>query len=233
MIHIDHVCLGTQNVHEGSYRLTQETGLGCYDGGFFPGMGLSNRIFPTGGDTYIEVEGVSDAYVLAKGNPICKFFYDKCRDGDVFIGWCARVDSRDELDRLAKRLDAEVVEGGLRRRPDGSMGISARAPETMLCWEAGLPNFFHIADMAGHPGRGRAEYGTKAAQSIAWLEVGGTEEEMSDHLGMKAGDLGLRFNGQKHGLYAMGISTDRGEVVIRRPVLSGTSGKISKVRAYL
>ncbi|MCO5160234.1 MAG: VOC family protein [Mesorhizobium sp.] len=233
MIHIDHVCLGTQNVYEGSYRLMNETGLGCYEGGWFPKLGLANRIFPTGGDTYIEVESAVDIHAYEAGNPAARFFHDQCVNGDVFIGWCARVDTRNEIEQIARRLGSDVVESGLRQRPDGTLGVAIRTPDTIPCWEAGLPNFFLVVDPSKHPGRGVARHGSVDPKGIAWLELGGTEEELSDYLGIKASELGLRFNGKAHGLHAMGIATDRGDIVVRRDVITGTTGKVGKLTAYI
>ena len=224
MIHIDHVCLGTPNLWGGAQRLRDETGLGFYEGGWFPKLGLANKIFPTGGDTYIEVESVVDVGEYASGNPAARFFRDQCRDGDAFIGWCARVDTRAELEQLAKRLGSDIFESGLRQRPDGTLGVATRTPETIPCWRVGLPNFFLVSDMEKHPSRMPTQYGTKTALRTSWLELGGTEEEMSDYLGIRATDLSLRFNGQAHGLHAVGVETSDGEIVIRRPVISGTTG---------
>jgi hypothetical protein len=226
MIHVDHVCLGTRNLWEGTERLRTETGLGFYEGGWFPKLGLANKIFPTGGDTYIEVESVVDVHEYENGNPAARFFRDKCRDGDVFIGWCARVDSREELEQLAKRLGSDVFETGLRQRADGVLGVAVRTPETIPCWKVGLPNFFYVADITMHPSRMSTQHGTKTPLGLSWLELGGTAEEMNDHLGMSAASLNLRFNGGAHGLHAMGVNTNAGEVEIRRNVLSGTTGKL-------
>lgn len=225
MIHIDHVCLGVRNFFEGSQRLREETGLGCYEGGWFPKLGLANKIFPTGNDTYIEVESVVDVFEYETGNTSARFFKEKCEGGDVFIGWCARVDTRDELEQIAKRLGTDVIESTLRTRPDGTMGVAIRAPETIPSWSAGLPNFFLVSDITKHPSRVTAQFGSRTATGISWLELGGSLEEMSDYLGMHAGSLNLRFNGGAHGLHAMGVSTNEGEIVIRRNVISGTTGK--------
>jgi len=40
---------------------------------------------------------------------------------------------------------------------------------------------------------------------------------MQAWLGQNPDDLQMRFNGKSTGLYAIGVSTDVGEVVIRRP----------------
>jgi len=226
MIQVDHVCLGVKNFFEGSQRLREETGLGCYEGGWFPKLGLANKIFPTGNDTYIEVESVVDVFEYESGNPSARFFKDKCESGDVFIGWCARVDTREELERLAKRLGSDIYESGLRQRPDGATGIAVRTPETIPCWGAGIPNFFLVTDMTKHPSRVSPQFGSKNATGISWLELGGTEEEMSEYLGVHASTLNLRFNGEAYGLHAMGVMTDQGELTIRRDVLAGTTGKL-------
>ena len=228
MIEIDHICLGSGNFWEASHRLTEETGLGNIEGGWFPDFRLANRIVPTGNDTYIEVEGVIDAHAVERGNPVARFFHDSTRDGDCFIGWCARVDTRDELDAVARRLGTEVFEGTMKTAPDGSMGYTARTPDTAQCWKAGLPNFFFTPDRSKHSGRLKPTNGTRVPKRIAWMELGGTKAEMDHWLGCDADSLGLRFNGKAAGLYAMGIETETGLVEIRRPVLPGTTGKIAQ-----
>lgn len=218
MITIDHICLGVQNVYEGAQRLRDETGLGHYEGGWFPDYGLANRIVPLGGDVYIEVEGVIDAYKLREGNPVARWFDEQVRDGDVFIGWCARVAERAQLDRLARRFDTEVLDSVLRVRPDGTRPAAFRVPDAARCWQAGLPNFFYFADMDKHPSRLPADVGASATPAgVNWMELGGCADAMSDWLGVDATRLGLRFNGDAPGLYAVAVQTSRGEQVIRRP----------------
>lgn len=216
MIEIDHICVGVKNVYEGAQRLRDETGLGNYEGGWFPDLGLANRIVPLGDDTYIEVESVIDIFKVEERNQAAVWFRDKVAAGDVFIGWCARATTRAEMEAIAKRLDSDILEGRLRTRPDGSSPVAMRVPETMKCWDAGLPNFFHIPDLSRHPSRlpigpgpGVKPYG------IAWMELGGSEKVMSDWLGIPASSLPLRFNGKAPGLYALAVKTERGEVVIR------------------
>lgn len=233
MIHIDHVCLGVQNVYEGALRLTQETGLGNYEGGWFPRLGLANRIVPSGSDTYIEVESVVDTFELENGNEVSRFFHDACVGGDVFIGWCGRVDTRAELEAISRRTGAPIIEGGLRTRPDGRTGNAIRTPDTIYCWQAGLPNFFLVEDMALHPARQPTQFGTRKALSLNYLELGGTAEELSDFVGTDISSLNLRFNGKAHGVHSMGIQTDQGEVVITRRVLAGTTGKLANLGASM
>jgi glyoxalase-like protein len=220
VISIDHICLGVRNIYEGSHRLREETGLGNYDSGWFPASGLANRIVPLGGDTYIEVEGVVESARVQEGNPVAKWFNDVTLHGDVYIGWCARVDSRAELEALAKRLNTDVVEArGLKMRVDGKVLDGVCAPPTIECWKAGVPNFFVFADMSVHGSRqplGPWLGAHAAAEGIRWMELGGSEEQMSDWLGVKASSLGLRFNGKAKGLYAIAVKSGANEIVIRR-----------------
>jgi Glyoxalase-like domain len=218
MIEIDHICLGVRNIYKAAHRLREETGLGNYDGGWFPEFGLANRIVPLGGDVYIEIEGVVDAYALHQNNPTAKWFDGQVSAGDVFIGWCARVTTRTELDAIAKRLGASVIDTVLRVRPDGSSRPSFRVPDTAQCWNVGRPNFFYTPDMAFHASRQPIGPGPGITpRGLAWMEIGGSSEDMSEWLGVPAESLGLRCNGQAAGLYAIGIKTDAGEIEIRRP----------------
>jgi Glyoxalase-like domain len=220
MIEIDHICLGVQNVYEGAQRLRDQTGLGNYEGGWFPTMGLANRIVPLGDDTYIEVEGVVDAFELQRENPTTCWFRDATSAGDVFIGWCARVSSVKELEELAKRLNTEVIQTQIRRRPDGSHPVSRLAPATFACWKQGLPNFFCIDDLSKHPSRQPITTPGIMSIGIKWLELGGSEEEMSDWLGVRASSLSLRFNGKSAGLHSMAVQTQAGEKLIRLPAVT-------------
>ena len=91
----------------------------------------------------------------------------------------------------------------------------------------GLPTFFYFEDRSEHAGRLQPNYRTTTARGLSWMELGGgSAEEMSDYLGIDAASLGLRLNGGKAGVDAIGIRTDNGEAVIRRPVMPGTTGKL-------
>ena len=54
-------------------------------------------------------------------------------------------------------------------------------------------------------------------QGITFIEMGGTEKAMTDWLGQPASDFPFKFNGKTPGLYAIGVKSDKGEIVIRRP----------------
>jgi hypothetical protein len=218
MIEIDHICLGVRNVYEGAHRLREETGLGNYDGGWFPMSGLANRIVPLGDHTYIEVEAVVDAHMTIDPSSTAHWFHDQVRNGDVYVGWCARTGSLAELEAIAKRLRVEVTTTMLKRMPDGAQIGAPRAPAAVTAWKAGVPNFFFFPDLMQH-GSQKPVTGPSPTtpRGLAWIEVGGTVEEMSDWLGQRADSLPLRFNGDVPGLYAVAVKTDPGEIVIRRP----------------
>ena len=58
---------------------------------------------------------------------------------------------------------------------------------------------------------------------IKWVEVGGTEKEMDDWLGVSgSGDmLKLRFNGKSLGVWAVCVGAEEhDDIVIRRPAAS-------------
>jgi hypothetical protein len=220
MIQIDHICIGVKNVYEGSQRLRDETGLGNYEGGWFRELGLANRIVPLGDDTYIEVEGVIDIFKIEEGNQTAVWFRNKVAAGDVFIGWCARATTRAEFEAIAKRLGEDIMETR-RTRPDGNTLVAARVPDTIKCWNAGLPNFFFFPDLSRHPSRLPIEPGSGVKPyGIAWMELGGSAEAMSDWLGIPASSLPLRFNGRAPGPYALAVKTEKREVVIRLPAIN-------------
>ncbi len=116
---------------------------------------------------------------------------------------------------MAKRTGEDIWEGRLRTRPDGSSPVAMRVPETMKCWNMGLPNLFYIPDLSPHPSRLPITGPGVKPHGIAWMEVGGSEKAMSDWLGIPATSLPLRFNGKAPGLYAVAVKTERGEAVIR------------------
>jgi len=53
------------------------------------------------------------------------------------------------------------------------------------------------------------------------MEMGGTRARMQQWLGQNPDDLHMKFNGRSPGLYAIGVTTDVGEVEIRRPSATG------------
>jgi len=52
---------------------------------------------------------------------------------------------------------------------------------------------------------------------ISYIEMGGTEQEMSDWLGIPASSMPFKFNRKAKGVHAVAVKTEDGqEIVIRR-----------------
>ncbi len=220
MIHIDHLSLAARNLYEASYRLRKETALGFYDGGWTE-SGLASKIFPLGGGAYLQVEGIVDvSAVNDPATPGVRRFYDAVAGGEHFRGLGLRVDSMEELEEIAKQRGSRVymnLDTG-RIRSDGSRIVVAQTPSIGESWTRGMPNWFFFPELNTHPSGQPvvAVPGLVAPRGLAWVEVGGTETEMTRWLGMPASNLPLRFNGRRLGIHAIAVNRDNGEIVIRR-----------------
>ncbi|MFI5734474.1 VOC family protein [Kribbella sp. NPDC051587] len=216
MFHLDHMALAVPDFSDGVRRLAEATGLGNYEGGVFAGGGLSNWIFPLGGDVYLEVEGVTGA---VEGP--AELFQRATADGsDRWMFWCLRADTREELDEVAARLGSEVQVRPGRREPDGTQRIVTNTPSgevARLARQQGLPNWYFRDDPDKNPAR-RAVTGRRTAEGVAWLEVAGDRELFREHIGADTFDaLPLRFVPGDPGLHAVAVRTADGEeIVIRR-----------------
>jgi hypothetical protein len=221
-VHIDHVSISAQNTYMGAFKLREETGLGFYDGGFFRGQGMANRIFPLGGITYLELGGIIQADKVRdpKNRP---WWYDQVKaNGEVFTGLCFRVDTMDELRAIAAKKNYTVTTPIVRTRPNGSEMKAFAAPSAALTWPKGLPNWYYFEEFTKHPS-GQPVFtwpGMVLPTGIAWLEVGGTEAQMTEWLGMPASNFPFKFNGKAQGLYAVSVNSAKGEIVIRRKAVT-------------
>jgi hypothetical protein len=209
------VCIGAQNYFEAAYRLREETGLESYDGGWFR-SGIGNRIVPLGNDQYVEIESVIDP-VMAEGHAIARYIADSVslNGGDALVGWCVRTDTLDELERVGARLGLDVRLVRNRVRPDGSEVEYYTVPLSIDVWPKGLPSFLFWPVAEEHPGRGYAAHRV-TPRGIAWVEVGGAENELRDWLGPEGASLHVRFAGGAPGVRAVGIATGGPEIVVRR-----------------
>lgn len=221
MIHIDHIAIGCADLYEASDRMRRETGLGFYDGGWFPAFGIANKIFPLGGQTYIEIESVVNPSKLKPGNPITDYFLKACAAGeDTFTGLCLGVDSMEELEELARRHKSTIpdTKNTVRVRTSGPAFVDYQTPAEFT-WGKGLPNWYYFTDLTLHPSGQPVEPfpGLVRPTGISYIEMGGTEQEMTDWLGIPASSLPFRFNGKTKGIYAIAVKTEDGpEIVIRR-----------------
>jgi hypothetical protein len=231
---IDHACIGARNIYDGFERLRDETGFDSYDGGWNPGMGVGQRIVPLGAKTYIEINSVVDrdmALTHFHGRWYEAVMSDAGRK-DRFMGWVIATDSMDELNAIGERLGLEVAHEGKwvdgketawkRRRPNGKSHRNQNVPDDRHHgWPRGLPMFMHWPgeNEGDHPDlipeAQAVEHRGAAPRGIAWVEVG-DEKLTRDWLGPVIEDLDVRFVDGPAGLYALGVATEAGEVVIRR-----------------
>lgn len=231
MLHLDHIAIFSQNFYEATFNVSKETGLGNYDGGFFPTSGVGIKVIPLGNDTFLEVEGMVDIAIekAMADTPLGKSLFAK-RVG--FMGWAFRSESLEELEEVARlsgfgEVRTDVLdENGAQMMMNGEKVILPMAPPAFDSWPKGMPNVYYWPDMSKHDGRHPVEPRTgdgRTPLGIYWLEVGGTPADLEAWFkGMiKAKDYPLHFNGKAHGLYAAAINTTKGEVVIRRPSIFG------------
>jgi hypothetical protein len=225
MVHLDHIVLATQDLYEASFRLRKETGFGFYDGGWTD-AGVGSKIFPLGPATYIQLSSLVNPFALADAaKPAAKRFYDSVAGGDRFTSFNLRVDTMEELQQIAQQhnFKAPVVNtSGGRMRPDGQRIVTSGVPSAADNPPAGMPMWYHFPEFSSHPSGQPVEPapGLLKPLGVAWAEIGGTEADMTKWLGMPASNLPFRFNGKALGIYAIGVKTDKGEVVIRRKSMS-------------
>lgn len=224
MVHLDHFVLAAQDLYEASFRLRKETNLGFYDGGWTE-AGMASKIFPLGGGSYIQLESlVNPFYLQDPSKPGAKRFYESVSSGDRITGLSLRVDSLEELNEIAKQHKFTVTANSKtgRIRPDGERIGVAGTPSAGETAPKGMPNWYYFTDITAHPSGQPVEAAPRLVKplGIAWAEMGGTEAEMTTWLGMPASSLPFRFNGKDAGLYAVGVQSDKGEIVIRRKSLS-------------
>lgn len=226
MIALDHIAMWTRNNYRSTYELSQETGLGSFDGGFLPFHGIGQKIVPLGGDVFIEVEGIIDFDVYTEGSIITEAIARNTVDGDCFMAWCLRSDSLDDLEAFAAHRKTTVrngIDGGLivmtGATDAGGMAITPSVPES---WMIGKPNMYHEPDLTNHWGSRAAQpgTGTVTGEGVAWIEIGGTRDDLAEWLGpifeATEAAIDIRYNGDRSGLHAVGVNTSGGERVIRR-----------------
>jgi hypothetical protein len=221
---VDHFHMGSANIYTSVDKLQKELRLGHYDGGFMSGVVIGHKAFPLNAGVYIEVEAVIDPFAVPAGQE--PGFQKKAEQfgTEVWTGVCLRVDTIAELEDIARRLGGKVnPHPSMRIRPDGPLNKSISCPVIAGAkpnFELGLPQWYcwedrlyrHPAGMPTVPMQGlRKPNGTE------WIEMGGDEDTMGKWLGQDPKTLGMRFNGKKPGLYAIGIRTDEGVIELRRP----------------
>jgi hypothetical protein len=207
MLRLDHVVLAVRDLDAAGTRILNEAGLGSLPGGRHPGWGTENRIIPLGNE-YVELLTVADP-VEAESSPVGTWISNTSRSGDHLVGWCV---STDEIEEVGERLGLAVATGS-RSLPDGrtlrwrSVGFdrAAEHPDLpfFISWD-GPPEL--------HPGRAQAQHRVEP-NGIAWIEVAGDHGRLQGWLGGE--DVPVRVVGGEPGVRAIGISSARGEIVLR------------------
>ncbi|MGH2580909.1 MAG: VOC family protein [Actinomycetota bacterium] len=207
MLRIDHVVLAVPDLDAAGTRILNEVGLGSLPGGRHPGWGTGNRVVPVGHE-YVELLAVVDP-VEAESSDVGRWISNASRSGDRFVAWCV---STDEIEEVAERLGLAVAtgsrslpEGGTLRWRSAGLDRVAERPDLpfFISWD-GPPEL--------HPGRAQARHRVEP-NGIAWIEVAGDHGRLQGWLG--GGDVPVRVVGGDTGVRAVGISTDRGEIVLR------------------
>lgn len=223
MIALDHIAVWSDNLYRTTIDLSTDTGLGNFDGGYFPTLGLGQKVLSLGNDVYIEVESIVDHRMIARREPMALELERQTVNGDCFAGLCFRTDDLDELKRFAAHRGIEVsgaIAGGKiptvasQRKP----GVQ-HAPDFWNSWRYGKPNLYYVPNLDNHPSRVPIQPGTGdvEATGVTSIEVGGTAEAMTDWFGgLELGDTGIEivFNGKSDGLYSVTFDTTLGTQTI-------------------
>ena len=207
MLRIDHVVLAVRDLDAAGMRILNEVGFGSVPGGRHPRWGTGNRIVPLGLE-YVELLGVVDP-MEAESSTIGRWISNASRSADRFAAWCV---STDEIEDVAERLGLAVAKGS-RSLPDGRTLRWRSVGFDRVAEHPGLPFFISWDGPPElHPGRAHAQHRVEP-NGIAWIEVADEDGRLQGWLG--GGDVPVRVVGGDPGVRAVGISTDRGEVVLR------------------
>ncbi|HXF74386.1 MAG TPA: VOC family protein [Actinomycetota bacterium] len=207
MLRIDHVVFAVRDLEAAAARLWREHGLAAVPGGRHPAWGTGNAIVPLGED-YVELLAAVDEE-RARASDLGRAILERAEAGDRPFAVCLRTD---DLDAVAGRLGLAIVEG-MRTRPDGTELRWRSAGLDRTVHDPSLPFFIEWQVPPGlHPGAARARHLVRPA-GIAWAVLGGDEGVLREWLG--GASLPLRAVPGPPGLAAVGIATDRGEIVLR------------------
>jgi hypothetical protein len=227
MIFLDHIAVWSDNLYRTTMELNRETGIGVADGGWFPALGIGQKVISLGGGVYIEVESIVDHAMIARRDPMALMFEKQFAKGDCFSGLCFGTDSLDDLETFAAHRGIAVspaIKGGkepavlAQRRTDGVK----HAPDFLNSWLIGKPNIYYVPQVTDlHSSRIPPQWGTGdvVATGVLSVEVGGTEQDMRDWFGpafdLAAFGLDFEYNGGPDGLYAVTYGSPAGPRTLR------------------
>ena len=224
---LDHIHMGCTNVYTTAFDLMNATKIGHYDGGFASTIVIGQKTMPLGGGAYVEIESIVDPFATAAASKR-PWWYKRAVavNSPIFSGLCLRVSTMEELAEVARRHGG-TIRTNTRTPPDGPPVMFWEAPHARAGadpWESGRPTWCCWQDrLYMHPSGQPVVNapGLLQPRGVAWLEMGGTKAQMQQWLGQNPDDLKLKFNGKSPGLYAIGVTTDIGDVEIRRPSATG------------
>jgi len=203
-LRIDHVIYGVHDLDAAAARLNGELGLGFIRGGRHPG-GTANSVAPLEPPQYLELIAVAD-----RAGEMAAVVEREMGGEERFIGWAIVPD---DLDAVAARLGVEPTDGSI-ENPDGSTGswrIVGNPDDTAY------PFFIEYegdADLRRrHWAERRAESGNNWVRSVTFVEVGADAARMRAWIGDD--EISVRCIEGEHGVLAVGLATERGEIVVR------------------
>lgn len=224
MIALDHIAIWSDNLYRTTIDLSEQTGIGSTDGGYFPGLGLGQKLLSLGAGVYIEVESVVDHRMIADGDALAVEVQRQTFEGACFAGLCLRSDDPSEIEAFAAHVGRPVsgeIAGGKRPvdRRIARKG-AVHAPDFRNSWLRGKPNVYLVDDLASHPSALPPQPGSGdvRGQGVTAIEVGGTEADLRAWLGpLDVDDLGIAvtYNGGPDGLYAVTFASSVGPQTIR------------------
>ncbi|MEV0056359.1 VOC family protein [Saccharopolyspora shandongensis] len=225
MISLDHIAVWSDNLYRTTVDLSRATGLGSADGGYFPGLGLGQKLLSLGDYVYIEVESIVDHRMIAERAPMALELERQSANGDCFAGLCLRSDNLDEIAEFARHrgiAPSENIAGGkVRMVPAQGSAPSVHAPDFWNSWRLGKPNIYYVPDLANHSSLLPPQPGTGDVRGtgVISIEIGGTEPDLRAWLGdvVKPAELGIEivYNGGPDGLYAVTFDSTAGPRTIR------------------
>ncbi len=177
MTKIDHVLLATTDLHHGEQQLWRGYGLRCVPGGSHRQWGTANLIVPIGSQ-YLELVAVEDKELAATTLLGRAVLAAADRDRLTPIGLCL---ASADLPATAARL-AQELERGSRALADGTEIHWASVGMQHAFGATRLPFFIAWEDLSQHPSAAAAEHRI-APREIAYVEVGGPEDALLEHLG--------------------------------------------------
>ncbi|SDY63165.1 VOC family protein [Herbiconiux ginsengi] len=229
MIALDHIAIWSGNLYRTTIELSRLTGIGSADGGYFPGLGLGQKIISLGGGVYLEIESIVDHRMILERDPVALELERQTDSGDCFAGLCLRSDELTEIEAFAAHrgveVSAEIAGGKALMVPGQKRGRAAHAPDFLNSWLKGKPNIYYVEGLENHSSILPPQPGTGdvVGLGVTSIELGGSEASLRSWLGeLDPAELGLdiRYNGLADGLYAVGFDSTAGPQEIRLPPIT-------------